>query len=425
MITLWVGDFRLKQIQNIVTSEKSTANSYFLLEDTADCTWFSDNIIKQIAKFNLTKACIVIALGFTDCLYSCCLNNFDITTTVDRYKASIRNLKDSYPGCDFYFCSVNPIKDDYYFAQGLIKQNILLDRIKSFNSKMKDGAGFTFIDSHKYLTDIKFTMRDNVYFTSQTCNALYDYIKTEISKNSVGFKFNASKDNICTANSYNISVEDMQPNARYIYQYLKNEGWTLNAIAGVLGNMHVESKMSPWIWQGVIEGSIIKEDRTQVLNMAVLGYSEPGYGLVQWTPYSKYTDWCAANDLAYWDIDSQLYRICWEVANNQQWQVRADKGYNITFKNFVKSTEDPYWLAGAWAFCYERPASSTGTADEQENLKNERGNYATYWYNYLSNFNFEAIKSEPVIASTVPQPSTKIKSVVTGDLIKPISLYIK
>lgn len=425
MITLWIGDFRLKQIQKTLTTTQQAANYQFLIDDTADCTWFEDSVVKQLSRLNVINANIVIALGFFDCLYSCSLTSFKIDTIIARYKTAIEQLKSSYSGCNFYFCSVNPVSGDYFFAKNIIKQDILTNKIVEFNSKISENTDINFINSYKYLTDLDFVARDCVYFSSHTCNALCNYIKTEISKTSVGFSFDMSKDSLCTANSYNISIDDMQPNARYIYQYLKNEGWTINAIAGVLGNMQVESKMSPWIWQGTIDGSIIKEDRTQELNMAVLESKEPGYGLVQWTPYYKYTNWCDNNNLAYWDIDSQLYRICWEVANNEQWIPRADKGYNITFSNFTKSNDDPYWLAGAWAFCYERPGSSTGTITEQNNLKIERGNNAIYWYNYLNNFDFDTIKSEPVIAETIRQPNIKIDNMIKDKLNTLVSLYIK
>ena len=232
------------------------------------------------------------------------------------------------------------------------------------------------------------------------------------------------KEDLCTVNSYNISIEDMKPNARYIYQYLRNEGWTLNAIAGLLGNIQVESKMSPCMWQGTIEGSIIADDETHLLNLAVLGDSTPGYGLCQWTPYTKYTNWCTTQLLPYWDIDSQLQRICWEVNNDEQWQARESKGYNITFKEFITSTSEAYWLAGAFAFCYERPASSTGTEEQQNNLKIERGNNAKYWYNYLKNFNFSVFdESAPITA--IPQPAITVEELFTGELNESISMYLK
>ena len=110
MTTLLIGDFRLKQIQNTANSTATATNHQFLTDDNADCAWFADSVIKQIAKFNLIKANIVITLGFVDCLYSCCLNKLDITAIASNYKTLISELKENYPACNFYFCSVNPIK---------------------------------------------------------------------------------------------------------------------------------------------------------------------------------------------------------------------------------------------------------------------------------------------------------------------------
>lgn len=203
-----------------------------------------------------------------------------------------------------------------------------------------------------------------------------------------------TKDNICTKNSYNISSEEMRINAQYIWQYLRARGWSINAVAALLGNLQQESKMSPCIWEGTISGSTINSDGTQSLNMdAINTYYRnknryPGYGLVQWTPYSKYTNWCKENKLSYWDIDSQLKRIEWEAENNVQWISRPSKGYDLSFKEFITSTQDASWLAAAFAFCYERPARSSGTIAEQDALRKERGEYGKDWYNYLSNLSF-------------------------------------
>lgn len=419
MVTLWIGDFRLKQLQKMTNAIQQTTNYYFLTDDTADVTWFNDSVAAQIPKLYLGSADVVIALGFMDCVYSCIWDSFNIDTIVEQYKTIINNLKSQYLNFNFYFCSVNPIKADYHFAGNKIAKNTLLAKIEQFNNKIKESNAITFIDSYSYLTEAKFTTRDGIYFTYDTLDVLHSYLK-----NTISYTFSMDKEDLCTVNSYNISIEDMKPNARYIYQYLHNEGWTLNAIAGLLGNIQVESKMSPCMWQGTIDGSIIADDETHLLNLAVLGDSTPGYGLCQWTPYTKYTNWCTTRLLPYWDIDSQLQRICWEVDNDEQWQVRESKGYNITFKEFITSTSEAYWLAGAFAFCYERPASSTGTEEQQNNLKAERGNNAKYWYNYLKNFNFSAFdESAPITA--IPQPAITVEELFTGELKESISMYLK
>lgn len=65
-----------------------------------------------------------------------------------------------------------------------------------------------------------------------------------------------------TYNSSNTMVQSqMEVNATYIWSYLYNEGWTKEAVAGMLGNMQSESAINPrtmakrysrkfrrWIW---------------------------------------------------------------------------------------------------------------------------------------------------------------------------------
>lgn len=42
-----------------------------------------------------------------------------------------------------------------------------------------------------------------------------------------------------------LNQSQMEENAEYIWRYLQNEGWTLNAVAGILGNMQSESSINP------------------------------------------------------------------------------------------------------------------------------------------------------------------------------------
>lgn len=49
-----------------------------------------------------------------------------------------------------------------------------------------------------------------------------------------------------TYNSSNtLTMEQMKVNATYIWNYLREQGWTLNAVAGMLGNMQSESAINP------------------------------------------------------------------------------------------------------------------------------------------------------------------------------------
>lgn len=160
--------------------------------------------------------------------------------------------------------------------------------------------------------------------------------------------------NIISSNE-RLTIEEMLPNAKYILKYLTARGWTRNAVCGMLGNMQTESYMNPGVWQDLIYGN----------------YSG-GYGLVQWTPATKYTDW--ANTMGYeiGDIDGQLERIIWEKDNGQQWIPTSN--YPMSFAEFSTSTDSPYNLAMAFIACYERP---------EVPYQPIRGEQAEYWDSIL------------------------------------------
>jgi hypothetical protein len=155
----------------------------------------------------------------------------------------------------------------------------------------------------------------------------------------------------------------MKENAEYILGYLGNRGWTRNSICGMLGNMQSESNINPGIWQ-----SLKSYDSTPYITV-----SGQGYGLVQWTPFNKYTIWARDNGLNYKSIDSQLKRIEYELASGIQWYSTSD--YPMSFSQFKVSTQSPEYLAQAFLRNYERPADQT-----QPN----RSTQARYWWDNLS-----------------------------------------
>lgn len=162
-----------------------------------------------------------------------------------------------------------------------------------------------------------------------------------------------------------LNQSQMEVNATYIYSYLTNKGWTPQAIAGVLGNMQHESSINPGRWEGDDVGS------------------GPGYSLVQWTPYTKYTSWCAdqgRSDPS--EMDNALARIIYELDNGLQYFQNV---YPYTFREFTKSTDSPYTLACAFAFDYERSwVALYGSASEKEALRQLRGGSAQAWYKYIT-----------------------------------------
>lgn len=154
--------------------------------------------------------------------------------------------------------------------------------------------------------------------------------------------------------------ELMKTNARYIYSYFKRWGWTDNSIFAMLGNMTAESTINPGRWQS---------DN--------IGNTSGGYGLVQWTPATKYFEF--SEGLGYTDpsdMDSNLDMITLEWYNELQWIPTSE--YNFTFMQFSKSTLSVSELAKAFLLNYERPA------DQSEAVQNYRALLSVAWQKYLT-----------------------------------------
>lgn len=156
-----------------------------------------------------------------------------------------------------------------------------------------------------------------------------------------------------TGNRY-LSQSEMETNAKYIWDYLRVRGWSKNAVAGMLGNMQTESTINPGIWEGLNQGT------------------GPGFGLVQWTPYTKYTSWCADRGLNPSAMDSALQRIEYELNNGEQYY--ATDAYPLSFASFKTSTQTPEYLAMAFLHNYERPADYN---------QPHRATQARAWFNFL------------------------------------------
>lgn len=159
--------------------------------------------------------------------------------------------------------------------------------------------------------------------------------------------------------SESLTIDQMKVNAKYIYSYFVRYNWTLNAIAGMLGNMQVESTLNPGRWQS---------DN--------VGNTSGGYGLVQWTPATNLFNFCES-ELGCADpskMDSNLGRIIYEFYEGLQWISTTD--YPISFEEFSTSTESCEYLASAFLKNYER----AGVEVEETRRSNAR-----YWYDFLKN----------------------------------------
>lgn len=193
--------------------------------------------------------------------------------------------------------------------------------------------------------------------------------------NPVNFDGNGETVTPVSGNRY-LSQSEMETNARYIWSYLGARGWTKNAVAGMLGNMQTESTINPAIWQNL-----------EADNMS------GGFGLVQWTPASKYFVWCDENGLTPEKMDSNLKRIEYELENGLQYY--PTDTYPETFAQFKTSTKNAEYLGMAFLANYERPANPDQPA---------RGEQATAWYTFLQGL------SNPDTSDTPSTPSTPVKN---------------
>ncbi len=117
-----------------------------------------------------------------------------------------------------------------------------------------------------------------------------------------------------------LTQSEMEGNAQEVYSFFSGRGWTRNAIAGILGNMQTESNINPGLWQSLKEHN----------------YSG-GFGLVQWTPATNYTDWATANGYTITNPTGQLKWIDELSEIKGQWIKTST--YNMSWSGFKKSTE--------------------------------------------------------------------------------------
>lgn len=135
-------------------------------------------------------------------------------------------------------------------------------------------------------------------------------------------------------------------NMRLIIQYFRGLDWTDNAIAGMLGNIMVESSVNPWLFE---HRSLDWDDPAAIL------LDDGGMGLTQWTPCRKYYTWATDNFYDPKDGYIMCDRIIYEWLNNLQWSLN-NYGHH-TWNDFVHSEETPELLARVWCWAYERPAN--------------------------------------------------------------------
>lgn len=168
-----------------------------------------------------------------------------------------------------------------------------------------------------------------------------------------------------------LTQSEMENNATEFYGYFNSKGFTIESVAGMLGNLQQESNINPGMKQSASASS--------------------GWGLIQWTPSRNLTDYATAHgaDWSTGEIQTQLMRD--EIINGygNQWLPKPSLGYSYTGAEFSQLTD----VAEACkAYLYERERAGT------EALSN-RLTYASNWYEYLTG----------VTPPTPPTPPTPTK----------------
>lgn len=224
-------------------------------------------------------------------------------------------------------------------------------------------------DRGKQSQDMKGNLTMHKWFAATACPGPYleskfPYIAQEVNKK-IKTNNNSAPSTLppgyagkfFTGNKF-LGTNEQRANATYIKNRLCSRGWTLQAVCGMLGNFQVESSMNPGIWQG----------------LKPYGPSQGhGYGLAQWTPYTKYTDWCNSRRIPIDSMDSALQRIEYECEHG--YQFGKTKSFPMTFQEFKRSTKTPYYLAMAFLANYERPYNPNQPS---------RGRFAEAWYRWLT-----------------------------------------
>lgn len=198
-----------------------------------------------------------------------------------------------------------------------------------------------------------------------------------------------STDTALGSNNTSGITEKQITNATNIYNYFSNLGWSLSAIAGMIGNMQHESYLSPAMISKTHRGSLPNSaaSLSDVPNSVMLSFYSTtgrgyGIGLAQWDGYTptepagqKLVSFASRYNLNWYDGETQCFRIKREQETNIQWQSATLYNVRWTWDNYPTNDRTPEESAHIWRICYE-VGGDASDATRQEN--------ARYWYDYFS-----------------------------------------
>ena len=156
-----------------------------------------------------------------------------------------------------------------------------------------------------------------------------------------------------------LTADEKYDNAILTYYTLSHMGFTDEAAAGVMGNITAEGDFNPGQWE-------------HGFNMA----PSSGFGMFQFTPSTKYTNYAAIMNVNINDPDQNgPCQLQWLDDHPSQWNASA-AGYSY---DAYKQLSDERAAAIAWMLYWERPASTTPAQ------RQARADNASYWLNEIQN----------------------------------------
>lgn len=153
-----------------------------------------------------------------------------------------------------------------------------------------------------------------------------------------------------------LTQSQMENNATEFYGYFNSKGFTIESVAGMLGNLQQESNINPGMKQTASASS--------------------GWGLIQWTPSSNLTKYASAHGTDWSNGEIQTQLMWDEIINGYggQWIPKPAKGYPYTGKEFSQLTNV---TTACMAYLIERERAGVEVAEK-------RVAYANAWYEYLT-----------------------------------------
>lgn len=227
--------------------------------------------------------------------------------------------------------------------------------------QVHDDGSFTISQSGYYRPIADYPPDTKNYFWTEVCDATTKKGSWMANYDFQGFIYNPEQPvdptplEWISKNNW-LTQAEMENNALLVWAYFGSKGWTREAVSAMLGNMQHESNINPGIWEG-------------------LNPYGGGYGLVQWTPYTKYAEWAGSD----WQDngDKECERIEYEKENEMQWFRNPEAPIvepSLTFKEFSTSTLDVETLANYFLWYYEHPKVT---------IQPSRAETALKWYAFL------------------------------------------